>query len=745
MKKFKSLLFMFVAALMLAVSCETPEPGPDPNPPTPPVDSTEVALEFEVTMGEIDMVSAKYTIIPSVSDAEYLHIVVREEAMGDMEPMELAEAILAEMQETAEGQGETLEEYLPDFLVSGNLTNHKVSGLTMGTGYALVVFGVDFEAEELVNSEVEVVPFETEGVEKIDCTFEVTVEAGSDESEITVVPSNETVTYHLMHVGKEYFEYYTNPDDPEAFTVAEFYDAYLAMYIDNLRQNGMTTQEIFDAIFVEGTNTFSATGLVPNTSYQYLVAAVEIIEESFAVLSDVTLGSYTTDEPEYTGMTFDIQVDNIKSNSFRVSVTPSDLTATYCWLIEQYDGHSTAEEMMNRIVSTYGGFMNQGIMLTTGSEYYEEYAHSIFPNTEYSIIAFGYSGGVTSAPELVTFKTLPPANNPEDCTFEVNALPATPYYFEVELTPSDKTVYYAPNICAPEDFDAEQIEAELEQKYEDMLYEFNNNPQGLGNYNMSDIIGYSCYKGNNILTASGLTPETTYTFYVAVVEPTSGDVLKVVEYPSLSTTPALGTVNTVPVVVGYYSGDEEAGQVFGDRPATAGKAIAVVRFDTDGPATGIYSCYVMEDDYYPYMDEEISPDSYMFAQFKGDYNMQFNIIEQPYSFYVVGWREKWVSLSYATDENGVYNKMSRLLMQATAQNKGNIQELIDLVEELSSSTKSMIPYRHETIEFNGTPHIPMAANEIQPRSFSASEEAVPAQTSMTNGIFAPRMSKLIVF
>ena len=29
MKKFKSLLFMFVAALMLAVSCETPEPGPD--------------------------------------------------------------------------------------------------------------------------------------------------------------------------------------------------------------------------------------------------------------------------------------------------------------------------------------------------------------------------------------------------------------------------------------------------------------------------------------------------------------------------------------------------------------------------------------------------------------------------------------------------------------------------------------------------------------------------------------------
>ena len=89
--------------------------------------------------------------------------------------------------------------------------------------------------------------------------------------------------------------------------------------------------------------------------------------------------------------------------------------------------------------------------------------------------------------------------------------------------------------------------------------------------------------------------------------------------------------------------------------------------------------------------------------------------------------------------------MSRLLMQATAQNKGNIQELIDLVEELSSSTKSMIPYRHETIEFNGTPHIPMAANEIQPRSFSASEEVAPAQTSMTNGIFAPRMSKLIVF
>lgn len=744
MKNFKSLLLLLSAMLVMAVGCKKPEPTPE-EPPTPPVENV---LDFETTIVGVDMQSVTYSIVPSISDAEYLHTIVRADVIGGMDSLEVASLIIDAIEETASYEGKTLEEYLPDYLVTGNTLNYTKSGLTKASDYALVVFGVDMTAEDnLGETQVKVVTFTTEDVEKVNCTFDVTVVAEDVASEITVVPSNKEVVYHFMHVGKEYFESYTDPSNPDSFTTEEFFTEYLKYYVESLLSYGMTIDEIHSQIFFSGDVQLTASGLTPNTSYQYLVGAVEIADDlNYVLLSDVTLGSYKTDEPEYTGMTFDIQVDNIKSNSFRVSVNPSDPTASYCWLIEQYDGHSTAEEIMNRIVSTYAAFMNQGIMLTTGPKYYEEYAYSIFPNTEYSIIAFGYSGGVTSAPELVTFKTLPPENNPEDCTFEVNALPATPYYFEVELTPSDKTVYYAPNICAPEDFDAAQIEAALEQKFEDMLYEFNNNPGGLGNYNMSDIIGYSCYKGTNILTASGLTPETTYTFYVAVVEPTTGDVLKVVEYPSLSTTPALGTVNTIPVIVGYYSGDEEAGQVFGDRQATAGKAIAVVRFDTDGPATGIYSCYVMEDDYYPYMDEEISPDSYMFPQFKGDYNMQFNIIEQPYSFYVVGWREKWVSLSYATDENGVYNKMSRLLMQATAQNKGNIQELIDLVAELDSQTKSMIPYRHEEVEFCGTPHIPFAANEIQPRFSNVSEESLQAvKSSPAKGVFAPKMSKLIVF
>lgn len=749
MKKFKSLLLLLTSAILLslAVGCEK---EPQPNPPTPPDPEPPVTtvFDFEVSLGEIDFSSVTYSIVPSVSDAGYLHLVVNYAPIENLDSLEVAQAVLAVFEEEAADKGKTLEEYLPEYLTVGNVTNYKNTSLDYNSDYALVVFGVDLAAEEVVNSAVKVIPFSTEDIQRIDCTFEVSVVPGETDAILTVTPSDENVTYHLMHVPQLYFEQYTNPSDPNAFTIPEFYEAYLEqVYIPGLQQSGMTLAEIYEAIFVSGENEFSATGLVPNTGYQYLVAAISMIDENYFVVSDVTTGNYTTLEPTHNGMTFDISVTNITANSATISLVPSDNSATFCWLIGQYDGESTAEEMMNDIVAEYAMFMNMGMMLSTGPQYHENYSINMFPNTEYSIIAFGYSGGVTSDPTLVTFKTLPPEHDPAECEFDVTVLPETPYYFDVEIIPTDKTVYYSPNICLPGEFDAEKIAKDFEDRLEEMLFAYNNDPQMIGSYVMSDIVYYTCYDDDRIVSAQGLDPETTYTFYICVVEPTTGKVLKVVDYPSLATTPALGSINVEPEIFGYYSGDDEKGEIFGDRAATAGKAIAVVKFNVDPAATGLFSTYVREDDTYSFTDTELNPDSYLYGMYKGDGNLQNNIIGSPYSFYVVGWREKWVSLSFATDQNGVYGDMARLLMQANAQNKGDIQELKDLVNSLEPDASQVsIPYRPmESVE--STPYIPFSYNEISNNRISGQKASVTTSDveSLYENCYPELHKKLIVF
>ncbi|MBR2948049.1 MAG: hypothetical protein IKC17_05625 [Bacteroidales bacterium] len=745
MKNLKSLLLILTAAIVMAVGCKK---GDEPTPPTPPAPPVTTALDFDIQVADVDMVSITYSVIPSISDAEYLHVVVREDAISSMDSLSVASSILDEMEETASYQGKTLAEYLPEYVSVGNVLEEKATGLVKATDYALVVFGVDLEAENRIgDTHVKIIPFSTEDVEKVECTFDITVETESTTANISVVPSNKECVYHLMMVGKDYFEGYTDPSNPDSFTIEEFYTEYLKVYVQGLQSQGMTIEEIHQAIFVSGDNDFEATGLTPNSSYQCLAGVIEIRDDSYLLLSDVTLKDFTTDAPEHNGMTFDIQVSNITSNSAQISLTPSDPTATYCWLIGQYDGESTAVELMNKIVAEYAMFMNMGIMLSTGNQYYEEYSTNIFPNTEYSIIAFGYSGGITSDPTLVTFKTLPPEHDPADCEFEVSFMNQTPYYFDVEIIPTDKTVYYSPNICLPEQFDADRIASELERKFEEMLFAYNNDPQMIGEYLMSDIIYYTCYDDDRVVTAQGLEPETTYTFYICVVDVTTGKVLKVVDYPSAVTTPALGTMATEPQVLGYYSGDDEAGQIFGDRPATAGKAIAAVRFDADPLATGIFATYLREDDMYPYMDEEVSPDYYLYGLLKGDGNFMRNIVDQPYGFYLVGWREDWVVFSCATDQNGVYGDMSRTLINATPQNKGDIQELIDLINMLDSASQTTIPYRPVEFDFKPVPYIPFSGNEVRSHSFDAANASAVQSSSFVsaNSISQPRISKVVVF
>ena len=111
-------------------------------------------------------------------------------------------------------------------------------------------------------------------------------------------------------------------------------------------------------------------------------------------------------------LAFNISVTDIESDSAAIKIVPSNNIDAFCWVVMEWDGIATAEEVMNDIVHEYGAWMNNGMMLYygvqdyTGSQSSEYKYHLDAPATDYLVIAFGYDGGITTEPMMVTFCTL---------------------------------------------------------------------------------------------------------------------------------------------------------------------------------------------------------------------------------------------------------------------------------------------------------------------------------------------------
>ena len=135
-------------------------------------------------------------------------------------------------------------------------------------------------------------------------------------------------------------------------------------------------------------------------------------------------------------------------------------------------------------------------------------------------------------------------------------------------------------------------------------------------------------------------------------------------------------------LVGYFSGDEEAGRVFNDAAATKGRVITVVKYTNLEGVRTLFSMISPGDVSNPLN----TPDAELWGLASG-YWKTVNT-EQPYSYYLTDWNEVYTALCYATDTSGVVGPMSRLYTCATADNKSDIQELIDLTNEQNAARKS---------------------------------------------------------
>lgn len=724
----KKLIYFLLALPLVFAACK-PEPAPEPGPDNP----TPEVLTFEVEVGEVTHSVVNFTITPSDVEAEYLCVLYDAETVEEFTRDEfLVQTLYQELETEARQTGKTLEEYMPEIVDKGVLES-KYERLAPETEYYIVVFGVDAANKYEANTAVNKTKVATLAAPKVDITFEIKTTVDGNTAQYEVTPSDNETIWYFYTLPKASFDYYTGAEpDGLGMTDVEFILYCLQMQIEQLRGAGYTDNQILNAIFHKGALTLEAKDLEANTEYINLIAAFDITEAGeISIISDVTTTTYTTGEAKAKDLSFEISVTDVEAMRAAIKITPSNDTDTFCWLVGQWDTVQTAEEVMNGIVASYGAWMSmmanyKGVQDFTGGAGSPYKYRLDAADTDYYVIAFGYAGGITTEPVMVTFKTLP-APAAEDTTFEMTASNITPYSFEVAVTPSETTTYWTLDMCLPEDFNEEAIIEAFNTGIDEMIAAYKEFDP---NTTIAQILGTSFYRGTySNIGATGLTPETAYMGYVMAIDPETGHVAKLHKFEDLATTLAVGSVTPAIELVGYYSGDEENGSVFGQPEATKGKAITVVKYTNLDGARSLFSTMLRDD----MTNTATYSDSYIWGA--ATQYWQSVKTAQPYSFYVADWDYAQTALAYAVDNNGLPGGIGRLYTMPTAENKGDVADLKALVDELNAAAQQsfVIP---EPFVYNGNQGITISHVEIN-NDIVVAQPAAKAEVKMETPALNP--------
>ncbi|MBQ8493950.1 MAG: hypothetical protein IJ464_06700 [Alistipes sp.] len=734
MKRF-NILMMLVAMMAITVASCTKENGETPDTPTPPSNS----LTFDVKVGEVGNSSIAYTVTPSDLEATYIIALYDVETANEFtRDTYLIAALLQELETEANSTGYTLAEYMPDFVDKG-LVEGSFEQLAPGSDYYIIVFGVNPEDNYRATTELTKVKVSTPELELIDIEFDVKTSVVNNTAEFTVTPSDPERIWYFYTLPKASFEAYTDPEGNYRMSQMQFLLYCLQMQIEGLRGAGYSDNQILNNLFHKGTLTLKGSDLIANTDYATLVAAFDVTEEgSISIISDVSTSTYKTENVEQKDFTFEIKVSEVESNRAAIKVTPTNQKETFCWLCAAYDGVSTAEEVMADVVKEYGSWMNSGMMLYSGTQDYTGGIGSQFKyklsaaDTEHFVIAFGYAGGVTTPPVMTTFKTLP-GPDPATTEFSMKATGLSPYGFTVKVTASHEYTYYNMNICTPEEYDEEAFIKESNEGFDYMLEQAKNYDP---NTTVAMILDQYYLSGSFDTVASGVLPETKVMGYIFALDPKTGHVVKAHRFDDLATTKSLGSVTPTVELVGYYHGDAENGEIFGNAAATKGKAITVVKYSGLDGARTLFTTSVVGDCSNPVGHS----DTQVWADCVGYWKSCK--LSQPYTFYVANWQEVLTALAYVVDNSGNIGSIGRLYTCPTAQEKSDISELKALVDELNASEEQslMMPESlviSSTSQETATPKpmlAPVVKEEAKVEPVAVAEPAVEEDVRMVKAL-----------
>ena len=377
-----------------------------------------VAEAFVVDVQEVHASSAITQVTPN--DSEMFYIMYLEEVSyfqngGITTPEQLWEDDFTAFEKNAAGNNMNLKEYMQGVKVLFQGTQRiKWNSVLPGIKSVLYVYGVQFSEDGASYEPVTDVAWaviEPEYAPLQEVNFDLSVEVDGANVELSVKPENWD-GYYLVKIVDGNDELYLGND---ATITDEFMksisDEWLATCSSNLRA-GHSIDDILETIAFKGEELI-ATELTSYTLYTALAFPIAEYDGYYQVVGKPSYINFSTEEVQQSDLDINIEVTNCYVRVADLKITPSNPEESYMLLISpteylpaDYDDEVLLDMVLGEFY--YYAYNFKGEITT--------HLNTLYPNKEYIVVAFGYSGGVVTT-EVCTkiFKTEPEG----ECLLEV--------------------------------------------------------------------------------------------------------------------------------------------------------------------------------------------------------------------------------------------------------------------------------------------------------------------------------------
>lgn len=262
------------------------------------------------------------------------------------------------------------------------------TGMVPDKEYVLYVYAIEFnEANDdyWMASPVTYQMVTLESGELTEVDFNVDVDVNGPNATYHIAPQNWEGHYYLTIYEEGDYMYRNTPADSDYSKLIS--SIWLDMMAE-LMASGYAPNQIIELVCLQGDEEYSET-LKGDTNYALVIYAVDMVDGMPQVVSKPQVVNFTTEAIGASDMTLDIKVENKYVRVADVTVTPST-NEYYTVAIVPF---SEVPESSNAEIIDW---LNDNFAMDSYHGEIFSHLNTLQPETSYSILAYGYYGGVVT-------------------------------------------------------------------------------------------------------------------------------------------------------------------------------------------------------------------------------------------------------------------------------------------------------------------------------------------------------------
>ena len=262
------------------------------------------------------------------------------------------------------------------------------TGMMPGKEYVLYVYAIEFNEannDYWMASPVTYKMVTLEGEELAEVDFDVDVTVNGPNASYKIDPKDYTGKYYLTIYEEGDYMYRNTPAD-DAY--AELVSSVWLDMMAQLMASGYSASTLMDLMCLEGYEEYSEL-LKGSTNYAMVIYAVEMVDGLPQVASKPQVVNFTTEEVGASEMTIDIKVENKYVRVADVIITPSTQEPYTVAIVAKNEVPDKSDE---EIIE----WCNKSFYMESYKGEIRSHINSFKPETEYTILAYGYYGDVVT-------------------------------------------------------------------------------------------------------------------------------------------------------------------------------------------------------------------------------------------------------------------------------------------------------------------------------------------------------------